>query len=73
MLSGIQWDPKICGQFCNIDSQGFIWGGGGGGGGWGGAKGGNFLPLDILCGFKILNDLPVYGQLVTLTIKTIFF
>ena len=42
------------------------------GGGGGGAKGGNCPPLDILCpplGFKMLNDLPVYGQLVTLTIR----
>ena len=43
--------------------------------GGGGVKGGNCPPLDILCpplGFKMLNDLPVYGQLVTLTIRSNF-
>ena len=37
-------------------------------------KGGNCPPLDICAplGFKILNDLPVYGQLVTLTIRSNF-
>ena len=53
--------------------SGFHLGGGGGGGG-GGRKGataplGYFVPP---LGFKILNNLLVYGQLVTLTIRSNF-
>ena len=64
---------SIC--FIPVASQGFIWGGGGGGGG-GGGEGGNCPPPSwIFCaplGFKMLNDLPVYGQLVTLTMRSNF-
>ena len=41
-----------------------------------GGERGQLPPLDILCppplGFKMLNDLPVYCQLVTLTIRSNF-